>query len=548
MPTIPRSSPVDSLYIGTQRRDSFITVHLVGFGQRAPDDPDRVVSEGWSNYEEQRVRAALDSIEAVTNLTFALTSDVNADFQLVLSDDPFSSPNNLAYFYPPSSFFNSAGVFNPDGFGWNTDGGLEEGGQGYATLVHELLHGLGLDHPHDGDRVMAGVTRPFFSYGRNELNQGIWTTMSYNSGYNQRPATSENFGYEYGPMALDIAALQTLYGANTSYNSGDDLYTLDGTNGAGTGWGAIWDTGGNDTIQYNGSRDAVIDLRAATLDYNPGGGGFVSAVAGIKGGFTIANGVIIENGTGGSGDDDLIGNAAANVLRGNGGNDFLFGGAGADDLRGGADRDMLRGGTGDDDLSAGSGNDELSGDSGADTLTGDSGTNVLNGGSGADTLIGGTGRDTLNGGGGNDLLQGGAAADILNGGRGADTLEGDAGADVLMGGMGADQLTGGADADRFDFNFLSDSWAGAGNRDTIADFAVGVDVIDISDIDADLATAGDQAFTVIATGFTNTAGELRLAVSGADTIVEIDRNGDGVADMEVEVLGVTTLSVDDFLL
>ncbi len=43
-----------------------------------------------------------------------------------------------------------------------------------------------------------------------------------------------------------------------------------------------------------GAARAVIDLRAATLRYEEGGGGFVSAVNGIAGGFTIAAGVVIE--------------------------------------------------------------------------------------------------------------------------------------------------------------------------------------------------------------------------------------------------------------
>ena len=41
-----------------------------------------------------------------------------------------------------------------------------------------------------------------------------------------------------------------------------------------------------------GNGATTIDLRAATLQYEVGGGGFVSFVAGIHGGFTIASGVV----------------------------------------------------------------------------------------------------------------------------------------------------------------------------------------------------------------------------------------------------------------
>ena len=62
----------------------------------------------------------------------------------------------------------------------------------------------------------------------------------------------------------------------------------------------------------------MIDLTAATIDYSPTGGGVLSFVRtlpgettaqAIKGGFTIAQGVVIENATGGGGNDQLIGNA-----------------------------------------------------------------------------------------------------------------------------------------------------------------------------------------------------------------------------------------------
>jgi serralysin len=68
-------------------------------------------------------------------------------------------------------------------------------------------------------------------------------------------------------------------------------------NAAGTFYSSIWDGGGTDEIRYTGAANATIDLRAATLKYEVGGGGFVSYAHGIFGGFTIANGVTIENAT-----------------------------------------------------------------------------------------------------------------------------------------------------------------------------------------------------------------------------------------------------------
>lgn len=79
-------------------------------------------------------------------------------------------------------------------------------------------------------------------------------------------------------------------------------------------------------------------------------------------------------------------------------------------------------------------------------------------------LIGTAGADTLTGGTGDDMLSGAAGNDRLNGG---------AGNDILMDGAGSDTLTGGAGADAF---ILS----GDGTADTILDFDIAQDTIDLS--------------------------------------------------------------------
>ena len=128
-------------------------------------------------------------------------------------------------------------IFNQQGLGW-TQAGLTPGGEGYATILHEIGHLLGLDHPWNekGWYVDANgqplyidgelATEPYFpgannanTTGQYGLDQGIYTVMSYNTDWNGQPATSYNSGRALGPGAFDIAAVQQLYGANTTYHT-----------------------------------------------------------------------------------------------------------------------------------------------------------------------------------------------------------------------------------------------------------------------------------------------------------------------------------------
>ena len=280
----------------------------------------------------------------------------------------------------------------------------------FQTFVHEIGHGLGLAHPHDtgqGTSVFPGVSSPS-DLGNFGLNQTIYTVMSYN----QAPGSTIGAGNIAGPMAFDIAAVQQLYGANTTYRAGDDSYQLAQVAGNTHLWLCLWDAGGNDEIRYGGSGVAHIDLRAATLRSEFGGGGFGSSVEGQAGGYTIANGVVIENASGGSGNDTIIGNAADNRLDGSAGADALAGGDGNDTYFIDNASDTVSEGAGlgfDTVYSAvsyalganvenlvlqGVGAIDGTGNGDANAITGNAGDNILDGQSGADQLTGGAGNDT----------------------------------------------------------------------------------------------------------------------------------------------------------
>ncbi len=188
--------------------------------------------------------------------------------------------------------------------------------------------------------------------------------------------------------------------------------------------------------------------------------------------------------------------------------------------------------------------DLLFGGNGNDRMIGGDGNDYLNGGSGNDSLSGSDGNDQLYGRAGNDVINGGIGNDYISGYSGNDSLAGFYGDDTLHGSSGIDRLSGGGGRDVFLFSLTSNAPRGA-VREAIVDFTHGYDRIDLSEIDADLGRAGNQAFEFIGReGFGGNAGELRY-VGG---ILSGDVNGDGVADLQIEITNLSALTSTDFIL
>jgi hypothetical protein len=518
-----------------------IDVHIATSGIFGPFETEATAPTAA---ERAAIEAALAAFEAVCDIDFVMVaSPAQADIVWAIENVPDATYFGFAL--PPGTWVNpelrdwqalvvvnAATTVVPGG----SPGALGLGSFDYVTYIHELGHALGLAHPHDrgGTSVLfPGVTGPD-DPGDHAMNQGVFTTMTYLDGWVTAPhGQSPNplWGYQAGPMALDIAALQALYGPNLTHRTGDDSYLLPGANAPGTAYLCIWDAGGTDTLVAPDLR-SVIDLRAATLEEAPGGGGFLSFAEGIHGGFTIAHGVVIENAAGGAAADRLRGNQAANELRGNAGDDTLVGAAGADELRGGNGRDAVAYGGANGVSVALDGSLAATGHAAGDDFRS---IEDLIGSGGDDHLRGDGAANRLGGAGGDDLLEGGAGEDRLEGGDGDDRLRGNSGADLLIGGAGADEFLFGA----------RDSAPGA--RDSIADFAPGADRIVVRGIDPS-AEPGDQALRLDLDGDFG-QGEIRQTQLGRDLLVEANLDGDAAAELAILLQGVAQpLGAADFLL
>lgn len=302
---------------------SFFNVYEPGY-EGAEVTADNFVRFGVT--ERVGVREMLEEISTFANITFTeVPADSRSPFGYSGGDLRFGGmfiedTDYAAFAYLPSDPITNALGGDVWVNYWATSG-FEQGGFGYVALMHEIGHALGLKHPHE-----APATLP-------ELTDNAWNTvMTY--------VFDRQWARDYG--TYDILSLQRLYGRNTSFNSGDDVYRF-APDPAAPNFLSIWDTGGNDTLDLSSyNRFMQVDLRSGAKSQVFANGFFRDQLSGAplnSENINIAFGTDMENVIAGSRNDRLIGNNLANVIEGRAGNDTI---------RGMGANDLLKGGAGDD--------------------------------------------------------------------------------------------------------------------------------------------------------------------------------------------------------
>jgi len=293
---------------------------------------------GLSTTQQAAARSALQSWANVANITLSEVPDTSSN----VGDIRFawtSSPSNAwGWAYSPDSYWPLGGDVWISTLDTSTaTDSWSTGSYNYSSLIHELGHALGLKHSFEATPILPSTQ---------ESKQ--YTIMSYTDSPHSLfvKVTSDASGASLSqfdvvpdtPMLYDVAAIQYLYGANLSYNTGDNVYTFDP---ATPFFRTIWDAGGTDTISVsNFTKGCTIDLQQG--DYSKitiesdSTAGFNWSTPPPKATYdgtdnlAIAYGCVIENAIGGSGNDTLIGNDSNNSLTGGSGNDIINGGAGID--------------------------------------------------------------------------------------------------------------------------------------------------------------------------------------------------------------------------
>ena len=250
-----------------------------------------------------------ETTDLVGTLRFGFTDHVNS--------------SSVAWAYGPSTNAEGGDIWmrslDPNSNNYAINSNYTQGtGFGFATLLHEIGHSLGLQHSFEVPTLPA------------EFENTKYSIMSYTSddgsgGDFSSAFDGGNYVISSTPMVLDIAAIQHLYGE--AINDPTDQYTYD----AGTPFAeTIWDTGGVDTLDFSSfTTNLVIDLTPGASSTIPTDGWILVdnlALAKPTTNYTLAD-IGIENVAVGSGDDQITGNDLANefIFKGSFGHDVITG-------------------------------------------------------------------------------------------------------------------------------------------------------------------------------------------------------------------------------
>jgi serralysin len=302
-----------------------------------------IIHSAFNAEQQAQAKLSLQSWSDVANIKFV---EVNGDQYSNITFGNIDAPETQAYALLPHTTEYGRIIYDDRGFdasgqSWYSTAdpsnlAPELGNYGRLTITHEIGHTLGLNHPGDYN---AGQGAPSYADATYAEDTRQFSVMSY---WNESNTGGDNGGhFAAAPLVDDIAAIQHLYGANMTTRTGDtvygfnsntdrDFYTATDSNQKLIF--AVWDAGGNDTLDFSGySQNQRINLNEGSF----------SDVGGLKGNVSIAAGVTIENAIGGSGNDVIVGNNADNVIKGGAGDDVIYGGGGQDQLWGGSGKDIF---------------------------------------------------------------------------------------------------------------------------------------------------------------------------------------------------------------
>ena len=271
---------------------------------------------GWKSFSEQQksaTREILNQLQQQTNITFQEVAESgNSTGTMRFSNNTQASSAGYAFLPNSTKSENDADTWIAIG----SDTNVERGTHAWATLVHEIGHAVGLNHPGNYNAGVAPQNDAVGNFLGADEDAFFNTIMSYRGSAQEIQPTWF--------MPYDLLALRYLYGTNP-VATGNNTYTY--SDATGRLVDNIVDNGGVDTLDFSAVTAGVM------LDLTPGAYSSVGKLA--SGANALANlttsfDAIIENAIGTAANDTMLGNAANNRLTGGLGNDTIGGGAGVD--------------------------------------------------------------------------------------------------------------------------------------------------------------------------------------------------------------------------
>ena len=219
--------------------------------------------DGFTEMTATQKAAVVDAfsyLSSLINVKFTLSdsttgaADINFGTNNQASSAGYANPPNASGDHPVFLMLDKSEASNQS---------FSYGSYGWQTVIHEIGHTLGLKHPGNYNAGGGGAAAPYLP---KTTDSSRFSVMSYTPVTDANKVTATATGYSYTGMSpstymtYDIAALQYIYGANTTSNADTKHQTLS-FNQDWQGFETVWAANGGILDSSALSRSNIIDLR-----------------------------------------------------------------------------------------------------------------------------------------------------------------------------------------------------------------------------------------------------------------------------------------------